>query len=165
MPPKRGESRCWSGESALLAPLRRRRPLSPRRGNKEGAVSASSTPPNAPPLRQAGTILPPMPPGMGVYGKSYAPCADAFAESSSCTSRSLRFRSDLSRFAVFASLLITVASFMPSMQNADDYTSKPSSKPYGIFTPEAELTNGRAAIVGLLTVTIVEKIMGHGFFA
>ena len=66
---------------------------------------------------------------------------------------------------VFASLLITVASFMPSMQNADDYTSKPSSKPYGIFTPKAELTNGRAAIVGLLTVTIVEKIMGHGFFA
>ena len=66
---------------------------------------------------------------------------------------------------VFASLLITVASFMPSMQNADNYTSKPSSKPYGIFTPEAELTNGRAAIVGLLTVTIVEKIMGHGFFA
>merc|ERR1711959_32089 len=51
---------------------------------------------------------------------------------------------------VFASLLITVASFMPSMQNADNYTSKPS----GIFTPEAELTNGRAAIVGLLTVTI-----------
>ena len=31
------------------------------------------SPPNAPPLRQAGTILPPMPPGMGVYGKSYAP--------------------------------------------------------------------------------------------
>ena len=55
-------------------------------------------------------------------------------------------------FARFRVLLITVASFMPSMQNADDYALKPSSKPYGIFTPEAELTNGRAAIVGLLAV-------------
>ena len=44
---------------------------------------------------------------------------------------------------VFASLLITVASFMPSMQNADDYTSKPSSKAVRDFYPEAELTERR----------------------
>lgn len=66
---------------------------------------------------------------------------------------------------VFASLLITAASFMPSMQNAEKYTSKPSSKPYGIFTPEAEITNGRMAIIGLVAATIAEKVMGHGIFA
>jgi len=66
---------------------------------------------------------------------------------------------------VFASLLITAATFMPSMQNADKYTSKPSSKPYGVFTPEAELTNGRVAIVGLVAATVAEKVLGHGIFA
>lgn len=66
---------------------------------------------------------------------------------------------------VFASLLITAASFMPSMQNAEKYTSKPSSKPYGVFTPEAEITNGRMAIIGLVAATIAEKVMGHGIFA
>lgn len=66
---------------------------------------------------------------------------------------------------VFASLLITAASFMPSMQNAEKYTSKPSSKPYGIFTPEAEITNGRMAIIGLVAATVAEKVMGHGIFA
>ena len=66
---------------------------------------------------------------------------------------------------VFASLLITAATFMPSMQNADKYTSKPSSKPYGVFTPEAELTNGRLAIVGLVAATVAEKVLGHGLFA
>ena len=66
---------------------------------------------------------------------------------------------------VFASVLITAATFMPSMQNADKYTSKPSSKPYGVFTPEAELTNGRLAIVGLVAATVAEKVLGHGLFA
>ncbi|CAL6378042.1 unnamed protein product [Bathycoccus prasinos] len=65
----------------------------------------------------------------------------------------------------FGALLITAASFMPSMQNAEKYTSKPSSKPYGIFTPEAEITNGRMAIIGLVAATVAEKVMGHGIFA
>ena len=66
---------------------------------------------------------------------------------------------------VFASVLITAATFMPAMQNEKNYTSKPSSKPYGIFTPEAELTNGRLAIVGFFAAMVAEKFLGHAFFA
>ena len=53
------------------------------------------SPPNAPPLRQAGTILPPMPPGMGVYGKSYAPCADASNSSVNASNGTGLCRTDL----------------------------------------------------------------------
>ena len=73
----------------------------------------------------------------------------------------------ISRPCVFARFRVLVdycgVIYAVDLQNADDYTSKPSSKPYGIFTPEAELTSGKAGLVGLLRVTIVEKIMGHGF--
>ena len=63
---------------------------------------------------------------------------------------------------VFASGLITLASFMPNMQNTDEYKANPATfksieRP---FTVEAERTNGRGAMVGLVAMFIVEKIIG-----
>ena len=63
---------------------------------------------------------------------------------------------------VFASGLITLASFMPNMQNADDYTANPASlgKSNGPWTTSAEMTNGRGAMVGLVAMLLVEKAIG-----
>ena len=63
---------------------------------------------------------------------------------------------------VFASGLITLASFMPNMQNTDEYKANPTTfknieRP---FTVEAERTNGRGAMVGLVAMFIVEKLIG-----
>ena len=71
---------------------------------------------------------------------------------------------------VFASGLITLASFMPNMQNADDYTANPASlgKSNGPWTTSAEMTNGRGAMVGLVSMLLVEKLIGGpitGIFA
>ena len=71
---------------------------------------------------------------------------------------------------VFASGLITLASFMPNMQNADDYTANPASlgKSNGPWTTSAEMTNGRGAMVGLVAMLLVEKFVGGpitGIFA
>lgn len=70
----------------------------------------------------------------------------------------------------FASGLITLASFMPNMQNADDYTANPASlgKSNGPWTTSAEMTNGRGAMVGLVSMLLVEKLVGGpitGIFA
>ena len=63
---------------------------------------------------------------------------------------------------VFASGLITLASFMPNMQNADDYNANPASlgKSNGPWTTSAEMTNGRGAMVGLVSMLLVEKLVG-----
>ena len=63
---------------------------------------------------------------------------------------------------VFASGLITLASFMPNMQNADDYNANPASlgKSNGPWTTSAEMTNGRGAMVGLVAMLLVEKLVG-----
>jgi hypothetical protein len=63
---------------------------------------------------------------------------------------------------VFASGLITLASFMPNMQNAGDYTANPASlgKSNGPWTTSAEMTNGRGAMVGLVAMLLVEKLVG-----
>ena len=71
---------------------------------------------------------------------------------------------------VFASGLITLASFMPNMQNADDYNANPASlgKSNGPWTTSAEMTNGRGAMVGLVSMLLVEKLVGGpitGIFA
>jgi hypothetical protein len=71
---------------------------------------------------------------------------------------------------VFASGLITLASFMPNMQNADEYTANPASlgKAEGPWTTSAEMTNGRGAMVGLVAMLLVEKAIGGpvtGIFA
>ena len=70
----------------------------------------------------------------------------------------------------FASGLITLASFMPNMQNADDYNANPASlgKSNGPWTTSAEMTNGRGAMVGLVSMLLVEKLVGGpitGIFA
>ena len=70
----------------------------------------------------------------------------------------------------FASGLITLASFMPSMQNAADYNANPASlgKSNGPWTTSAEMTNGRGAMVGLVAMLLVEKLVGGpltGMFA
>jgi hypothetical protein len=71
---------------------------------------------------------------------------------------------------VFASGLITLASFMPNMQNAGDYTANPASlgKAEGPWTTSAEMTNGRGAMVGLVSMLLLEKAIGGpitGIFA
>lgn len=65
-------------------------------------------------------------------------------------------------FAIaFASGLITLASFMPNMQNSDDYKSNPETlAPGGPWTIDAERTNGRGAMVGLVSMLILEKVIG-----
>ena len=62
----------------------------------------------------------------------------------------------------FASALITLASFMPNMQNAEDYNANPASlgKSNGPWTTSAEMTNGRGAMVGLVSMLLVEKLVG-----
>mmetsp|Transcript_27137 Transcript_27137/g.92665 ORF Transcript_27137/g.92665 Transcript_27137/m.92665 type:complete len:184 (+) Transcript_27137:69-620(+) len=59
--------------------------------------------------------------------------------------------------------LVTLATFMPSMQRTDDYRSNPTTipNPPGPFTPEAEKLNGRAAMIGLVGMLAVEGAMGH----
>merc|ERR1719329_224397 len=62
----------------------------------------------------------------------------------------------------FVAGLITLASFMPNMQNADDYNANPASlgKSNGPWTTSAEMTNGRGAMVGLVAMLLVEKLVG-----
>ena len=51
---------------------------------------------------------------------------------------------------------------MPNMQNADDYNANPASlgKSNGPWTTSAEMTNGRGAMVGLVSMLLVEKMIG-----
>ena len=70
---------------------------------------------------------------------------------------------------VFASGLITLASFMPNMQNAEDYKANPETlKPGAPWTIDAERANGRGAMVGLVSMLLLEKVIGGpltGLFA
>lgn len=62
---------------------------------------------------------------------------------------------------VFASGLITLASFMPNLQATDEYAADPKSiKPAGPWTIDAERANGRGAMVGLVSMIILEKVIG-----
>lgn len=62
---------------------------------------------------------------------------------------------------VFASGLITLASFMPNMQNTDEYKANPETlKPSAPWTIDAERANGRGAMVGLVSMLILEKVIG-----
>jgi hypothetical protein len=61
----------------------------------------------------------------------------------------------------FASGLITLASFMPSMQNADGYKADPATlKPGKPWTIDAEKANGRGAMIGLVSMLVLEKVIG-----
>ena len=61
----------------------------------------------------------------------------------------------------FAAGLITLASFMPNLQNADAYKANPSTlKTSGPWNIDAERANGRAAMVGLVAMLVLEKAIG-----
>merc|ERR1719164_96187 len=67
-------------------------------------------------------------------------------------------------FGIFAahSLVFAIASFMPSMQGASDYTSDPRTiAPFGAFNAKAEMTNGRGAMVGLAAMLVIESVTGQ----
>merc|ERR1711865_477921 len=61
----------------------------------------------------------------------------------------------------FATVLITAATFMPSMQQANNYTSDPKSVPnQGMFNANVEKMNGRAAMIGMVAMLATEAIKG-----
>merc|ERR1712222_35683 len=67
----------------------------------------------------------------------------------------------------FAAGLITMASFMPSIQGSTDYTSNPNSVPgqdEATFNPDAEKLNGRVAMLGLMGILAVESLKGGALF-
>merc|ERR1712086_122264 len=63
----------------------------------------------------------------------------------------------------FACALISAATFMPNMQGARDYDANPASKEDNngtLFNKEAEKTNGRAAMLGIVAILATEYIKG-----
>merc|ERR1711865_69382 len=61
----------------------------------------------------------------------------------------------------FATVLITAATFMPSMQQANNYTSDPKSVPnQGMFNADVEKLNGRAAMISMVAMLATEAIKG-----
>merc|ERR1712037_797091 len=59
--------------------------------------------------------------------------------------------------------LVTMASFMPSIQGSTEYTSNPNSLPgqnEATFNPDAEKLNGRTAMMGLMGILVVESLKG-----
>lgn len=59
--------------------------------------------------------------------------------------------------AIAVCLLFTYATMVPVMHSA-------RMEPFGFFTPRAELTNGRAAMVGFLCILALEYKTGVPFF-
>ena len=65
----------------------------------------------------------------------------------------------------FASSLVALASFMPSVGRGEKYTSEPESKgAFGPFSPGKELLHGRLAMVGLAAWMAIESRTGVAFF-
>ena len=65
---------------------------------------------------------------------------------------------------VFASVVITLASFIPGIQ-AKKYTSEPESKgAFGPFSPGKEMMHGRLAMLGLAAAFYLEQTSGGPFF-
>uniref|UniRef100_A0A7S1J5V0 Uncharacterized protein n=1 Tax=Eutreptiella gymnastica TaxID=73025 RepID=A0A7S1J5V0_9EUGL len=60
-----------------------------------------------------------------------------------------------------ATVLVTLASFMPKLRNATKYTVDPRTKSGSIFSARAELVNSRAAMIGLGAAIIQESLTGH----
>ena len=54
---------------------------------------------------------------------------------------------------------IAIASFVPLIEGM-----KPEAKQLGPFNAEAELYNGRAAMLGLVALGVVELVIGKAFF-
>ncbi|KAK3235101.1 hypothetical protein CYMTET_54668 [Cymbomonas tetramitiformis] len=56
--------------------------------------------------------------------------------------------------------LITLASFMPALQAETKYSPNPESlSDTGLFSHEAEMMNGRAAMLGMVAMLITEKVL------
>ena len=54
-------------------------------------------------------------------------------------------------------VLMAVATFIPMMKTAGDKSNGP-------FTPSAEILNGRAAMIGFVSLLVTEGISGQAFF-
>ena len=66
-------------------------------------------------------------------------------------------------FAVVAHIVIfSLASVMPRLQG--EKTAKPESSEFGVWKASSELLNGRAAMVGMASLIIIESISGKAFF-
>ena len=68
-------------------------------------------------------------------------------------------------FALAAGLF-TLASFMPNMQAAEDYSANPETFDgrFGPFSAGAEKLNGRAAMIGMLGMLVIEGAKGSALF-
>lgn len=54
---------------------------------------------------------------------------------------------------IMTAATFAVASLIPMLENAE-------RKPWGIFTPQAEMLNGRAAMLGFATLLAIEAVRG-----
>eukprot|EP00238_Polyblepharides_amylifera_P014508 CAMPEP_0196595880 /NCGR_PEP_ID=MMETSP1081-20130531/82988_1 /TAXON_ID=36882 /ORGANISM="Pyramimonas amylifera, Strain CCMP720" /LENGTH=219 /DNA_ID=CAMNT_0041920655 /DNA_START=95 /DNA_END=754 /DNA_ORIENTATION=+ len=61
-------------------------------------------------------------------------------------------------------MLIVTASFLPGVCGRSDNGLDVPAKPFGPFNPSSEMTNGRAAMMGLVALTLAEAITGSAFF-
>merc|ERR1711923_15282 len=68
---------------------------------------------------------------------------------------------------LLASSLITLATFMPTLQSSTEYNSNPASMQSaksGLFNVDAEKLNGRAAMLGIVAILATEAIKGSALF-
>ena len=64
-------------------------------------------------------------------------------------------------FLVPACVLLTLASSLaPALKKSSPNGLDEAPEAFGPFRPEAEMTNGRGAMIGLVALPLVEKIMG-----
>jgi len=86
------------------------------------------------------------------------------AEVASGESLATQFQTHPVAFGLTAAL-ITAATFMPRIQSATSYTSDPKSiKTEGPFTVDAEMMNGRAAMLGMVALLGTEALKGGALF-
>ena len=76
---------------------------------------------------------------------------------------------------LFISGVVAVGSFFPAIRatvgaeyagavEPVDYTCDPKTKSFGPFTASAEMANGRAAMMGLVSLLAVEAVRGAALF-
>jgi len=65
--------------------------------------------------------------------------------------------------AVAAHIVIfSVASAMPRLQG--EKTAKPESSEFGVWKASSEMLNGRAAMIGMASLLVIEATTGKAFF-
>lgn len=79
-----------------------------------------------------------------------------------------QFKAHFVAFAAHAAIF-SLASFMPTLQGSATYESDPTTIPksqiVGPFTEQAEMFNGRGAMIGMASILIIETIRGGPLFA